>query len=194
MNSISRITRVLFAASAAGLGLACQAGQGLATPQAETWWPQWQARLSVMGPQGAASVLARPGEVFTNGLALPSGRPTLALLGDYYFARPAFGQFRASGGLLWGASPGSSTALGGLYAHGALTLHPADTVPYAGLGYSGTLWHDNLSLNADLGLIPERPAAAAHDSRALFGTQGMGQALRELRVSPVLQLGMRYRF
>jgi hypothetical protein len=51
-----------------------------------------------------------------------------------------------------------------------------------------------LSITADLGWVAERPGAAGQVGRALFGNQGMDSALRDLRVSPVLQLGMRYTF
>jgi hypothetical protein len=61
------------------------------------------------------------------------------------------------------------------------------TTPYLGLGFSGALWHNRVSFSADLGLVSERP-------RALFGNQGVDSALRDMRLSPVMQLGLRYSF
>lgn len=143
-----------------------------------------------------------------------------ALLGDYYFAPPLVGtlsgHLRASGGLMvgpLGAAPISfampaAAAMGTTPASrlGVSLLGPAqqpagagyseiaDPVPYVGVGYSGSLWRDSVSLTADLGLVSERPGAAGNVGRALFGNQGMNQALRDMRLSPVLQLGMRYSF
>jgi hypothetical protein len=62
------------------------------------------------------------------------------------------------------------------------------------LGFSGAAGLVGLSLNADLGLVAGRPEAAAGLGRALFGNQGMERSLRELRLAPVMQLGVRYSF
>jgi hypothetical protein len=81
---------------------------------------------------------------------------------------------------------------------GAATTAPgtesAGTVPYLGLGFTSGAWRNALAITADFGLVAERPAAAGNVGRAIFGNQGMESALRELRVSPVLQLGVRYAF
>ena len=219
--------RIIAATAAAGWALACHGGQGLSAPQADAWWPQWQARLSL---QAAAAAPSSRASYSGAAMALNSQRSTLAgatggiqggaLLGDYYFARPLSGplsgHLRASGGLMLGplgaaptsfatpqASATGSTAVSWLgvsllgpsaQAPGGLGFESADPVPYVGFGYSGSLWRDSVSLTADLGLVSERPAAASNVGRAVFGNQGMNQALRDMRLSPVLQLGMRYRF
>ncbi len=215
MHTLMRHSKLLATAWVAGFSIACHAGQGLATPAAETWWPQWQARLSLQGaslaplsPLGGVQAAAAP--------SAQRGIQGVSLLGDYYFARPAMGHFRASGGLMVGALGGAPVAFGStapaLAGHQAgsrlglsvlSTASPgfataagdtAETVPYLGVGYSGMVWRDSISLTADLGMVSERPAAASGVGRALFGNQGMNQALREMRLSPVLQLGMRYSF
>ncbi len=219
--------QIVTAAACAAWALASHAGQGLAAPQAEAWWPQWQARLSLQAASvvsthrsssvGAAGGLAAPGSAQ---LAAQGGIKSAALLGDYYFARPLStyfsGHVRASGGLMVGAlgaapisfdapqarnaggsaAPRLGLALMGSSAPpwGMLGVESAEPVPYLGLGYSGSLWRDSISLTADLGLVSERPTAAGNVGRALFGNQGMNQALRDMRLSPVLQLGMRYAF
>lgn len=216
MKTVISRSRVVSALIATGLSWACQAGQGLAAPQADTWWPQWQARLSLQAlPMTSHSSSSAP-----LGLTAQRGVQGGALLGDYYFARQLAGRFRASGGLMVGtlggapvggfSSPTSSintAASPAVPARLSLSLFnapapapgmqasdSADTVPYLGLGYAGSLWRDRVALTADLGLVSERPAAASSMGRALFGNQGMNQALRDMRLSPVLQLGMRYTF
>ncbi len=216
MKPVISLSKVFTATVAAGFVLACQAGQGLAAPQADTWWPQWQARLSLQAAPLASTYLPSNG-LAQPGLAAQRGVQGGALLGDYYFARPlAAGHFRASGGLMVGTLGGAplnfaqaastSTGMAALPRLGLSLLSPsaaptgmlatenADPVPYLGLGYSGSLWRNSISLTADLGMVSERPAAAGNVGRALFGNQGMNQALRDMRLSPVLQLGMRYTF
>jgi hypothetical protein len=129
-----------------------------------------------------------------------------AVLGDYYFATPSFGAFRASGGLMvgvQGGAPLSAATPGGKFGLAVSSLggtglaiasdSPA-AMPYLGLGFTGSPWHSSLALTADLGLVAERPGAAGNVGRAVFGNQGLDGALRELRLSPVLQLGVSVQF
>ena len=183
------------------MGLAsAQAAGGLVAPSPETVWPQWQARLSLHTASLSPLTLWR---------ALDGGAPQRgvqggALLGDYYFAKPSFGSFRASGGLLVGSQvglPGNSTAPSGTRlglslssvngTHGGAGSEAANgqhqTSPYLGLGFSGAPWRNGPAISADLGLVAGRGSA-------LFGNQGVEGTLRELRLSPVLQLGVRYAF
>ncbi len=207
MKAVISRSKVATVVIAAGLSCACHAGPGLATPQAETWWPQWQARLSLQ-------VLPLTGHSNAP-LALTQQRGVQggAVLGDYYFSRQLAGHFRASGGLMVGslggapvsfvAAPtaastparlGLALASAAAPAPGTPASESAEAVPYLGFGYAGSLWRDSIALTADLGLVSERPSAAGSVGRAVFGNQGMNQALRDMRLSPVLQLGMRYKF
>ena len=181
--------------------LAAWAGAGLSPPPADSVWPQWQARISLR--TAAVSPLGQSGLLDSS--QQQRSWQVGSMLGDYYFATPSFGNFRASGGLMMGATGGApllSTGAGqriglSLQSLGA-TLSPGTeqpgAVPYLGLGYSGSAWRNALSLTADLGWVAEQPSAAASAGRALLGTQGRDSAWRELRLSPVLQVGLRYSF
>ena len=184
-------------------GASCAlAADGLVAPAAETVWPQWQARISVQ----AASVSPLTVSGLVDGPNAQRGLQGAALLGDYYYFRSAtLGGFRASGGLLsgaWGGLPlvnGSAGPRLGLSVTGvALPLNAPygdiATLPYLGLGYSSPARGGALSVTADLGLVAGHPGGAVGVGRAIFGNQAMDTALRELRVSPVLQLGVRYTF
>lgn len=196
-----KILGLSFSLASLALPAAALAGGGLVAPAADALWPQWQARIALQ--TAAAAPLSRPS-------LLDTGTPQRswqggALLGDYYFATPSFGSFRASGGLMFGATGGAPLlaapagsrvgltlqSAGSLPAPGAET---AGSVPYLGLGFSSAAWSSALSLTADLGWVAEQPSAAAGVGRALFGNQGKDKAWRELRLSPVLQVGLRYAF
>ena len=183
------------------LGCAARAADGLQAPAVEALWPQWQARINLQTDSLTPLSLSRP----FDGAGPQRGVQGAALLGDYYFGEATQGGFRASGGLLIGAQGGSPWAgmqansrlglalsAGGLGSASAYDM--SATATYLGLGYTGTVWHSGLALTADLGLVAERAGAAAGLGRALFGNQGAESALRDMRLSPMLQLGLRYSF
>jgi hypothetical protein len=199
---MNNVPKMVLGLALAGAATGASAAQGLSLPAAETLWPQWQARITLLTTGGAALALAPLSE---SG-ASPGGLRGGALVGDYVFASPAFGRFRASGGLLSGhlgglplASASAGQRLGVDVQRSVVPLwspgseSPA-ALPYFGLGFSGAAGLAGLSLTADLGLVAERPEAAAGLGRALFGNQGMERSLRELRLAPVMQLGVRYTF
>lgn len=167
--SLATISLVATAASAAD-GLVPKAPDALwlglqprVTLQAAPLTPWWQARL---------------GETANTARGVQSG----SLVGDYYFAQPSYGRFRASGGL-WMNQPASGEGWA--------------SAPYLGLGYSSPAKWAGFTLSADLGLAAETlpvSAASAGLGRALLGVQGADTSRRELRLSPVLQLGVRYAF
>jgi hypothetical protein len=178
-----------------------QAADGLVAPAAETLWPRWQARIAVQA--ASVSPLATANLFDASGGAQRGVRGG-AVFGDYYFATPSFGSFRASGGVVSGslaglplASAAAGTRLGLSVSSSPLPLgstgaDAASASPYLGLGFSGAPWHNGLSISADIGLVAERPGLGG--SRAVFGAQAMDNAVRELRLSPLLQLGVRYAF
>ena len=193
-----KVRALSFSLSLAVLPMAAQAAIGLVAPPADTLWPQWQARIAVqtaaLSPLGLSGLLegSAPQRRWQGG----------ALLGDYYFAKPSFGSFRASGGLMFGRIGGAPLLSAPVGSRLGLTLQgtgnlptpgteTARTVPYFGLGFSSAAWWHTLSLTADLGWVAEQPSAAG---RAVFGSQGKDKAWRELSLSPVLQLGVRYSF
>jgi hypothetical protein len=159
-----------------------QAADGLVAPAAEKLWPRWQARIAV---QAASVSPLATSNLFDIGGAQRGVRGS-ALFGDYYFATPSFGSFRASGGVVSGSLAGQPLSISGTEA--------AAAAPYLGLGFTGTPWRNGLSISADIGIVAEHASSALGVGRAVFGNQAMDTALRELRLSPLLQLGVRYAF
>lgn len=178
------------------------AAQGLAAPAVETLWPRWQARITVLAttpsPLAGSTLLDRG----NTARGLQGG----GVFGDYVFAAPTFGRFRASGGLISGnlsglplASGSVGTRLGVSVVGQAAPAYPSvadgpNTLPYLGLGFTSAAWRNGLALTAELGVVSERPAGATGLGRALFGNSGLDSALRDMRLAPVLQLGVRYSF
>lgn len=154
---------------------AAVASNGLATPDDQVVWPQWQARMTVSTTQLA------PVSLFDRN---PAPSSSTSVLGDYYFDAP---------GLRLPASMGGLRATGGLMSglRAPITGAPADSLPYLGLGYTGLALKGGWGVTADLGLTLDNGSRAG---RALFGNQGFDGALREMRLSPLLQLGVRYAF
>ncbi len=177
-------------------------GDGL---RADAAWPRWQGRIGLAEPAWGEP-LRRP-------------LPSFALLGDYYLmqqggAQPGrySGGLRATGGLLVGAhsqnwaglpAPGLSLPRSGPAAAPRGLRPPSPTEgaaevddwpasrPYIGIGYTGlrALQEGGWGFSADLGMVALRPRSAVR-----FGQQGMGELLRDLQLSPVLQLGVSYSF
>jgi hypothetical protein len=195
------------------VALPAAADDGLHAPTAAALWPQWQARITLhsvsTSPLGGSLMPGALQAHLGDGPASQRQLQSASLLGDYTFATPWFGSLRASGGVLlgsagptamsgnWGA-PGmglalnsTSTAAAQANAAGQDAASPST---YLGVGFSGAAWRSSLAFSADLGLLAERPGAALSAGRALLGNQGAQNALRELRLSPLLQVGVRYRF
>lgn len=170
MHARAVLVSAAFCVCAASAG----AANGLATPDDRVVWPQWQARMTINAVQLAPVSLIERSAVSSS-----------AVMGDYYFDAP---------GLRLPASMGGVRATGGLMTglRAPLTGAPADTVPYLGVGYTGLALKGGWGVTADLGLaLDGLPGRSGH---APFGNQGFDGALRELRLSPVLQLGVRYAF
>lgn len=176
--------------------MVCLAGDGLVAPAVETLWPQWHARIAVQ----TAAVSPLSYSQWLDGASTARSLQGGAVLGDYYFATPTFGSFRASGGLMVGSTGGvpllaaSAGPRLGLSVQSAGAAAPGatdgmGTVPYLGVGFSGALWRNTLAVTADVGMV-----AGGSLGKALFGNQGMERSLRELRLAPVLQVGVRYVF
>ena len=200
-------TAVMLAASA----VAAQAG-GLSVPSGEDLWPRLQARLGISAEEAISSA-DRYGLTAGNGsVRLQSA----TLLGDFYFERARsaaepMGGFRATSGLLFGtqglaaggasAGPrlvGQSVTLGMQSLPASMTSSGSGTdlgsvLPYVGLGYSSLDPRGGWGFSADLGLMAQNPGSVRL-GRAFGSTQGMEDTLRELRLAPVLQLGVNYAF
>jgi len=185
------------AAAAASAG----EGNGLTVNAEQLGWPQWRARLELG---------AEPAPAAIGGDALLRPR-SAAVFGDYYMARPYFGHtggLRVTGGLMMGVR-GALLGPGLVPATGAMSaIAPSrrlagwnsidgtgDTVtawPYLGIGYSDSSAQGGLSFSADLGLA--MPGQGMLRAARSLGSQSLDDALRDLRLTPVLQLGVSYRF
>lgn len=167
-------------------------------------WARWQGRLS----------LVTLGDPWRLGVEGSSTRlQSASLMSDYYFGRSlsALGGLRATGGLVFGPRSAPSTgqptsaSAGGLglasrnSARAGLVL-PGDpgsetaTAPYLGIGYTGLWERSRWSLSADLGLLAQSTASAARLGRVGGGTASLDDAIREMRMTPLFQLGVSYSF
>lgn len=177
-------------------GATAQAADGLTVPEAA--WQRWQARAALSTYDTSPRLAAA------------------SLLGDYYFrglrlgGTGTSGGFRATSGLVLGAgssmlgAAGVPNRIGDSVSLGHLALSslvpgtdPGDagaTLPYVGLGYTSITRGGGFSFSADLGVVAQNPAGTPGLGRALFGTQSLDAAVRNLRLTPVLQLGVRYTF
>ena len=188
-------TAIALIASAPACLAASTGGDGLRP------WPQWQGRLS-LSTSGPA--------LGNNGLDVRS----LSLMGDYYFAGPSLGAqaaggFRATSGLIFGARlssalSGNTSQLAGRAfsvdhrrAAWLSPLAPVDvqpstelaTVPYVGVGYTGLSNKGGWGFSADVGLVALSPRSAVKLGRVLGGGQSLDEVLRDMRLSPLMQLG-----
>jgi hypothetical protein len=187
---------------------AAQSGSGLAVSDDTPGWARWQARIAVNSSTPLwRSDLARGDAA---GLKVQG----LGLIGDYYFARLPLGSqgaggFRASSGVLLGSgaplwaaqAPGGSSQFS--LGRRNLSLLPglpggdpaldSTTVPYVGLGYSGLTGRGGWGFAADVGVMALNGGSAVRFGRLLTG-QSLDDLLRDLRLTPVLQLGVSYSF
>jgi hypothetical protein len=217
-SSVFRST-VLAALAAAGAAISLPAvaddalapeaeGSGLRAP-GEAPWPRWQARL------GVVTAAPAPGGRYAAGDdAIALQHQSLSLLGDYYVTQQGLapqssygGGFRATGGLLlgnrgmpWSAPP---SGLGGFsveqrqlgYWNVNVAGDGADTggVPYVGVGYTGLrslrATGGGWAFNADVGVMALQPNTAFR-----LGQQAVSDTLRDLQFSPLLQVGVSYKF
>lgn len=134
---------------------------------------------------------------------LPSWR---LLNGD---AWASSGGLRASGGMV-GVSRWTAFHSQGMLDAGPIDLSMAlprrawanammTSVPYVGVGYTsvGDLrgsWASSWRFSADLGVMALSPASATRLNRVVGGQQTLDDALRDMRLAPLLQVGVSYTF
>ena len=172
-------------------------------------WARWQGRLS----------LVTASDPWRLGVERPSARLEAAsLMGDYYFARwPGQitgrpGGLRLTSGLVYGARGAPAAGLTGMAAAGPFSIAnrpgtrapasnaaepPADTatVPYVGIGYTGLWERSRWALSADLGLVAQKAGDALRLARAGgSAVPTLDDQVRDLRLRPLLQLGVSYAF
>ena len=192
----------------AGLGQAAD-GNGLTLAAENAYWPRWQGRLALGAPLGQAPASS-------TGLSGTGTSPAnLSLLGDYYLTGSWLGPkraggFRATSGIIVGARspflvpPSLSTpplASGGdrrtfdtLPALGADAAADTSASPYLGFGYTGLSARGGWSFSADLGLVSQTRNGVVRLGRVFSGSQNLDDAVRDLRLAPLLQLGVSYAF
>lgn len=208
--------------SLASIGLVCLAGAavadtGLRLDATGGYWFGAETRLRLQ----AVPLQGQPVRLGYSTAAMLSQRVPMAasLAGDYYFSTDIVDAadlrtgFRASGALLirqpgislsdvaWSArsvasfggparltQPVMSTFLDGPQAYSVSTL------PYVGIGYSDMSLKTGWGFWADVGLVVQSPGNAIGVGRMLSGSQGVDELLRELRMAPMVQLGVNYSF
>jgi hypothetical protein len=207
---MAKYPRKCLLAAAALASSACSA-QGLAS--AEMDWPRFQARLSL----GAAS---EPGAAATASSVWsrePASRlHSASLFGDYYFSLPyltaptGLGGFRATSGLLYGdavrglgrsaipVDPRNNFSLGRQLSppldNSSDDSDHGSTAPYVGIGYTRLSVSGNWGFSADLGIVSQNPGGAWQLGRALLGSQYLDDAVRNLRLAPLVHVDVRYSF
>lgn len=195
-----RLHARLLALALAALGGGAWAGNGLTAPQGDWLWPQVQVRIAVQS--AALSPLAGASLAGAQARGTPYGLQGGALLGDVVLAQPSFGVFRATSGILLGQAAGAplrdlplGERLGVSLLEGVADppgqIATPTTLPYLGLGYRSPAVWGGLSLSADLGFTA---GGLSGVGRALAGQQTWDMALRELRLAPLMQFGLRYSF
>jgi len=161
-------------------------------PHLDTGWETLQGRFVLGTTPSGRSDTGHDG----NALQVIS----LSLLGDYYLTRPLLGMaggVRATSGVLLGQrSPTwSRPSAGGLL---NMDSHPGDapadgaTTPYLGVGYTGLSVNRAWGVSADLGLMALLPRSGVRLGRG--SGPSLDDSVRELRLSPVVQVGVSYAF
>ena len=140
----------------------------------------------------------------------PGTAPRAQLFGDYFLTGPGFGQGEIAGGLRLtsGLAIGPRRATQGLPPlrlgeglRGAPKLRlGADTddgrvaLPYLGLGYTSLSARDGWGFSADIGLGGLAPGDRFRLGRSGPTAAQVENVLNDLRLTPVLQLGVSYAF
>jgi hypothetical protein len=177
-------------------------GQGLTFDEQAPFGPRLQARLGV-----------NTSTTLTEGGTASWQHQAGVLLGDYYFSRARLGQgqvssgFRATSGMLLGqrslalGTPALSSSQGWAVTQlrqprGALPAiesasEPWAAVPYIGVGWSGISVRGGWGVSADLGLAGR---SGSNGGLRVSGNQSLDDLLRELRISPMVQVGVSYAF
>ena len=185
-------------------------GNGL-TPNADKVpWAGWQGRWSVAVQEPAF----RSGLLGAEKSGLQVG--AVSLMGDYFFTRSLFGAaatggIHATSGLIvstraqpWSGQPVFGTQPGAfsvsrrsgatVNTFGGDTTQDNPTVPYLGVGYIGASSKGGWSVSADLGLVALAAGNAVKFGRVFSGSQSLDDLVRDMRLAPVVQLGVSYSF
>ena len=141
---------------------------------------RWQARMEI-----ESTVVRAQWAPF--GLGATPGLQTARLFGDYHLDALRFGDtggLRLTSGLVLNQRTGSNAA----------DSDARSAWPYLGIGYSGNGARGDWGFSADVGLAAQSLGAAVRLGRVLNGGLSIGDALRDLRLQPVVRLGVTYSF
>ena len=185
-------------------------GQGISADVDSVPWARFQGRISYAATAPLAATPTTQGD--GTGLQVQG----MSVMGDVYFggSRSSAGGFRATSGLIYGSrsslagmsamAPASGLLnvdrrLFGASATGlGYTTDPVNessgTLPYVGIGYSSLASRSGWSFSADLGLVSLSPANAVRLGRVVGGSQNLDDVVRDMKLTPVLQLGASYSF
>jgi hypothetical protein len=155
------------------------AGNGLTAPPEALGQTRWHARIEVDKAPAYGQWAGQP-------LGQASVVQMTRFLGDYHLDTLKFGQtsgLRLTSGVLLNPR---SAALG--------VDNNRSAWPYLGIGYAGTGLKGDWGFSADVGLAAQNPGAVGQIGRAFNGDMAFSDALRELRLQPVVRLGVSYKF
>jgi hypothetical protein len=169
---------------------------------------QTQLRVNAVVVETAPPLLGYAASTGWSGYA-PAGA---SVGGDYYFSKnlvdaaaPPSG-FRASGALLirqpgvslsdlaWSSRATTSLALPLRQPYASMADSGVSAMPYLGIGYSDYSLKTGWGFWADIGLVVQSPGNALGMTRVMSGSQSLDDLVRELRLSPMLQMGVNYSF
>jgi len=189
----------------------------LVTMSASPVWAQGQGLVldatNVFGPRLQARVGVNTSLATADGSSVSWQQQAGVVLGDYYFSRARLGEmqvssgFRATSGVLLGqrSLALSTPALAQGTTIGLTTLRqprlampglevaaePWAAVPYVGVGWSGLSAKGGWGVSADFGFAGRSYASGG---LRVSGGQSLDDLLRELRLTPMVQLGVSYAF
>ena len=186
-------------------------GEGLSTDADRVPWARFQGRISYAAAAPVAATPLAPSD--GTGLQVQG----MSLMGDVYFGGSRHLGRRLSrhqrrhlrlphlAGRHVGDGPGQrrllnvdrrlfgASATGLSYATDPAT-ESSGTLPYIGVGYSSLATRSGWSFSADLGLVSLAPSNAVRLGRVFGGSQNLDDVVRDMRLTPVLQLGASYSF
>jgi hypothetical protein len=175
MTSLA-LTLTLLAASTASLA------DGLSVAPNALALPRWQVRMEL---DSTTLRTVRP-EMAPFGLGAAASQQTAMLFGDYRLDALRFGQ---TGGLRLTSGVVLSQRTGAY----AADPDARSAWPYLGIGYSGNGERGDWGFSADIGLAAQSLGATVRLGRVFQGNS-VGDALRDLRLQPVVRFGMTYSF
>jgi hypothetical protein len=207
----NRLQKVLSAAALMMTAATAWADGGLSLREDPLYWPRFQGRLSLGTTTSLSSQGLRPDPLRSQPGDVKLG--SLSLMGDYYLTGPLVGGHRLAGGLratsglVIGprnallsnpalpspqASPFALSRLAGGVPASTIDGGSSElgTAPYLGIGYTGVSVKGAFSFSADVGLA----GPGLRFGRTPSSSQSVDDVLRDLRLTPVIQLGVSYSF